>query len=918
MLNKEIGRNSSGWLPSFVSIIRNILNFILSIFRTEAIGPTISSFLPIRGCPGIALEVNGYNFSPSREDNHVKVGGAQAHVTAASANRLKIITGYDTKTGPLEIEVDGRYSNGPVDFQALDWPDQRSEDGPPILFTGMGKGSNGKDMPSTGDQNVLIVLCHPVDMVPPDPDALRDAVNDTFDQVHAFYEQVSYGRLNLIPTVTTGWCTLDHNHDYYYTELSSGRMPLNNYSGIIPQAARYASEEALGGVWTTESEITYLSGFTLIIPMIYLGHDGSEAKALDDSDLMQYSDLGIDIVNPSFLWSRIVIEDAADWKTWAHEIGHCMVCNPVLEHLGEGLGPWREAAILGEDLYSTVDFADASAADFDLMGHHYLGALFSAYYMEELGYYNPDNICTISRLDPETRDFNNEYTVVAHGINENENPERYHLIKIQVGYGLYYYIEVRHRPDPASATPQLFDENIPLDGATNDGGVVVTKVFAGTVNMNQRMRFITLLHNPRVLTQDDVVHDPARNLRITVVNDSIEERPLACQVRVEWSEVSTEEASDVDLWIQPWNENYATPDIWIDREPYGEFDSDDPELGLDPDGNRDRPRVDALNFFYGRVHCDGPEGLEVRNVQLTFYAVTPPGVGDNGNWAPLVTRGIPSIPTGSSAERAAQWRPEVGEHTCLKLYATGEGPTGERLECSAQENVFEFLEAEDGSIPVTVVFPVAIRNPRDERTAVLLSVRNVPEGFVAQFPHAWVWLDPLAERKMTLTIIPTRDYWDYKEKLQIPYASIKLSGWISRDYNEEIAPGIYPPPCLLPIGGIFTRVTPKKKVKPYLWESQKVSQSDIAVLEGKIIPGMSGEKIAVCLEDPAGRRRIMQVKTDVAGHFTAAFDLKQNQSLEAEPKPEEEPLPGVYVAQALIINSLNAAQSESNIVYLTK
>ena len=97
-----------------------------------------------------------------------------------------------------------------------------------------------------------------------------------------------------------------------------------------------------------------------------------------------------------------------------------------------------------------------------------------------------------------------------------------------------------------------------------------------------------------------------------------------------------------------------------------------------------------------------------------------------------------------------------------------------------------------------------------------------------------------------------------------------------------------------------------------------MSQSDIVVLEGKIIPGMSGEKVTVCLEDPAGRRHIMLVKTDVAGHFITAFDLKQNPSLEAEPKPEEEPLLGVYVAQALIVNSPNAAQSESNIVYLTK
>ena len=910
MSNIIMDRKNSSLLDSLVNLFRLVLERLFEVFRPVTSEPVIDSFYPIRGCPGVEIEITGSNFSSDLHENAVKVGGAPAYVIEASLTRLKIITSYLTKTGLVEVEVRGHRANGPVNFQALAWPDQRLEDGPPILYTGIGNGSNDKDMPSIGDQNVLIVLCHAADRIPPDPSSIRDAVEDTLEQVRTYYQQVSYGRLNLIPTITTGWCILDHDHDYYFTEviLPDGRVrfPLANYSGILPQAARYASEEALGDEWTSDTELDYLDDFALIVSTIYLGRDGAEAKALDDSDLLQYSDLDIDIRNPSFLWSRIVMEDSADWSTWAHEIGHCMVNNPVREAIeaeyGPSLGDWREAAILGEDLYD-IGNTDESAAVFDLMGRDEQAPLFSAYYMEQLGYYNAENICSISRLDPETRVLDREFTVVAHGTNENEDTDRYNLIKIQVANGLYYYIEVREQQ--SDVTGLLFDRNIPLGSATHGGGVVVTKVFVSTVNMNQRMRFITLLHTPRVLIGGDVVSDPARNLRITVMSDQVEEGLLTCGVHVEWSEVSTEAACDGDLWIERWNANYVTPDIWIDGAPFGEFDCDNPELAelLDPDGSKDRPRVDELNHFWGRVHYNGPADSGVRDVSLTFYVVTPPGVGDNGNWAPLGTRGIPSISTGLFAERLTNWTPEIGDHTCLKLYASGVGPTGETLECSAQENVSEFCEGECESIPKPVVFPLAVRNPRNERIAALISIRNVPEGFVAQFPHAWVWLDPLQERRMALTIIPTYDYAEYKQR-EIPYANIKVSGWIPRHYREEITPGVYPPPRLLPMGGVLVRVTPKRKVTLRIWENQQRSRPDIAVVAGEINPAMGSEIITVEIQEPAGRWHSIKTATDDFGRFTASFNLRQS-SPDAEPV---ELLHGVYVA----------AQAESNMIYLRR
>jgi len=204
-------------------------------------------------------------------------------------------------------------------------------------------------------------------------------------------------------------------------------------------------------------------------------------------------------------------------------LGHGLVSRP------KALWAPPTAAVLSEDVYSTdlVDISAATAQDFDMMGRYDRHPLFSGYYMDQLGWYHPENILCLSW---DRNAFCRDYEVIAHGLDENSGDGRYHLIKIEVTQGLYYYIEVRQRPGP---TDQIFDDFLPMGKSSPaQGGVVVTKVLAGTMNINQQIRFITLMHGHHVLNAGATVTDPERSIKITVMDDMVQERPMVCRVRV--------------------------------------------------------------------------------------------------------------------------------------------------------------------------------------------------------------------------------------------------------------------------------------------------------------------------------------------------------------------------------------------------
>jgi len=322
---------------------------------------------------------------------------------------------------------------------------------------------------------------NPADRVPPNATTARSAVVDAWNNVHTYYDQASYSQLNVHVDVTATWHTLSGN----FTDYIQGD---NIASAALPRLFAESAQFAVNDGFT-------LDNYQVMACTVNLNGTFIRAWGGFFQSNFSYTGSGLNInITTSHNLGLLAIQESADWGRFAHELGHDIIAHP------SGLGNSPSAATLGEDVYGSdlVDPSEATAQNFDIMGNHDSHPLFSAYHIETLGYYNSTNILN---LQWDRNPFSQEYEVVAHGLAQNTAGGRYHLLKIKVAEGLFYYVEVRQRP---GATTQVFDSNIPLDGATQQGGVVVTKVFTDTVNLNQQLRFITLLHDPHVLKQGDV------------------------------------------------------------------------------------------------------------------------------------------------------------------------------------------------------------------------------------------------------------------------------------------------------------------------------------------------------------------------------------------------------------------------------
>ncbi len=862
------------------------------------IGPGITSFTPAAGYGGTLIEIDGYNFAEKREDNAVTIAGKAASVISATDTQLRVIAPHDVVTGPIELTVGPNTVSGPYWFTLLPYPQAGDgNDGPPIDFEGHGQGQAG-DQPSTGTLRVAVALVNPGDKVPADPAGARTAVVNAWNNVHTFYDQQSYTRLNVNVDVTPNWKTITGNMSDYLN--SAG----DNIDGT--QINRLAAECAQACVDAGFN----LDNYGMLACVIFL--NGKFIRAWGNLSTQHFSyDNGsthIDISTANEI-DFIEIQESADWGRFAHETGHNISAAPSFSQSDD------ETATLGEDVYSSdlVDPSAASAQDFEIMGNHDKHPGFCAYHHDKLGWCDGTNILD---LQWDRNSFQQDYQLVAHGLAQNAAGGRYHMLRIRVSNGLYYYVEVRQRPPGGSA--QVFDSNIPLGGSARDGGVVVYKILSDVNNNNQQWRYVTLLHDDQVLASGGIASDPARALTITVLDDNVAASPRVCSVRVAWAQaISDDPAGAFDLRVDPWDDNYQTPDIWVDRMPFGSFDQPNDSQGR-PQGNGDKPRPHEINHIFGRVHCDGAAGAT--NVRVTYYAVDPPGVGDNGNWTPLMTKVIPNISAGSFTDTFVNWVPALGKHTCLKLYAEqqlGEITGGNNF---AQENVSDF-EAPASSVPEAVLLPVAIRNPKKDRRQVFISLAGVPRGYRVQFPHQWVWLDGLAEKTFDLAVIPTFDYMVYvsKERQVARRADIRVRGGVAYDYQIPLSGGV-PPTRISPIGGITARVTPKRRVALRMEQFRDQANDDMMGFIGHIIPNVPDQRIRVDLTDPAHRLRVALAKTDAAGTFRVSFDLTQPPNVDVLKKAgaKEKPLPGQYLCVASVLNSPDAAEATSNTVVVVR
>jgi len=860
------------------------------------IGPHISFFEPSKGPRDTIVTIHGSRFAPVRIDNNVTVGGTPAMVLAASATQLKVLIARDTDSGPIKVTIGTHTATGPYDFTVTGFAAAgEGEDGPPVLAAGEGDGASG-DVNAIGTIRVLVVLSQARDLVPADANAVRTTVDSRWKDVAKFYKQASYNRTDVQYDISAGVANLDGN----FTDFVDLNDPVKNIiNAQLDRIAAICAQHAVG-------QSLDLDDYQMMCCVVFTNNGFVRAWGNRSASTFSY-DNGKPVGDPdrvsinltashpiNLLW----INESSNWGRFAHEFGHNIVSAPTTS--GDG------SATLGEDVYGSdlVDSSAATAQFFEMMGKHDTHPIFTGYHLEKLGYYGSTNIKT---LQWDRNPFSEEIKVIAHGLTEDTVGDRFHIVKVQVSDALSYYVEARQRP---GTTAQIFDDQIPIGAAANQGGIIVTRVIADEMHNNQQTRFITLMHDSQVQLAGATVEDPARALKITVVDDNVQTRPLVCKVRIEWAQTVVDDPNGAfDLKVEPWDGDYQTPDIWVDRDSIGTFDNPNDAEGR-PTGPGDKPWVNHINQFTARVHVSGAMGAT--NVKMTFYAISPPGVGDNGNWAPIAINTIATIAQNGSADSFCNWVPVVDKHTCLKVFASpqlGEISGGNN---SAQENIFEFQAA--GSSPADPLFiRTAVRNPLATRVPVALSMTGVPKGWAAQIPHAWVWLDGKAEREIDVSIIPLLDINAYKfgkkkEGRAPGTAPLRVSGHLPRQYMESDTGHQHPGSRFYPIGGTFYRVNARKKGTIRIEASEK--GKDTLLVSGMTAPAFSGQRILVDATFPDGKtHRSQEVRTKSDGTFQARISLLDvNRKLAT----------GAYRLRAFIFNADTLADAESNELYFAR
>lgn len=911
---------------------KNILKPV--IFKKKLVMQEITKVIPEAITPGALLEIYGANFIPSRDGNHVMVGGKKAAVIEATPTMLKVLTDPRIASGKVEVIANKFKLTGNVD---LLYPLDYDVDGSPTQSGSMQLYFD-KNQPSKGKLDVMVVFVKPSDVVLTDTafTAFKEGIRKKWSSVINYYDQVSYGALSINCLYSEQCFTLSGKIDDYI--IWEGSIESPNIK--LDVRGRFWSEAA-GYVMDPDDPPTC----NILAVFMYLGdRDHSTLRGYGGWSTREfiYSDgsTNIDILVPDAVryMSLIALDEKASYGRIAHEVGHCIVQCPFNLTAPTGTNPDYEYELENEDLY-TGQGIDASAAHFDLMGHQEEVALFSGYNMETLGYYDPGKKTQIYSIDwsPDVKT-PEIFHVIAHGgrndLNKYEkSPDgkysRCHLLKINVSPGITYYVEVRQQPASDAQNPELFDHKIPMGEYRDDiplelnlGGVIVTQVQTGTVNNNQLMRYITLMHDhddPHILKRGIVV-DPERNIIIKILEPLRDIWPITYKVQVEWN-TPIQRGLNFNLYLRPGNVSWESPDVWVDSPPPGPpYDYGyDPQQGL-PIGNGDRPHIGRENDLYARVHCAGLGSSypSVVKAKAVFYSIVPPGVGDRGNdWGPIDEYEA-DVPVKRYFDFRAKWTPIVGQHTCLKVHVQPvEGET-DFSDNAVQENVafFDATFNETMLIPSVVTMQVAVRNPLNRRVKAYLQLNGLPEGFVAYFPNASAWLDPLGEKILDLMIIPTDHYSKYFMK-EMTSVKVRLSGYIMDSNASDIFPDMVQELMPFPIGGITARVEIK--------ELCTISMDGMAVKGIIVFKGKIGQDQGHCLDervyveaiDSAGNVWAKKVGCDENGNFTAAFHPGESPYMVLKDPGLAPVVPeNTIMARAVLTYSRKFGQAESGWVNL--
>jgi hypothetical protein len=470
------------------------------------------------------------------------------------------------------------------------------------------------------------------------------------------------------------------------------------------------------------------------------------------------------------------------------------------------------------------------------------------------------------------------FDIVAHGANQDTDPNRVHALRLVVSSGMTYYIEVRqHAP-----TGLLFDQTIPAP----TGCVLVTRATdQKSVVDNTFERPIQLMG---ALHPGGTVVDASRNLVITVVAQ-VQADPLTFTVRVQWNQPIPDNPNGTfDLAITPWDtKTYETPDIWIDsirRNTTGiyEFNDGDPSK---PILSGDRPWVKHENTIHARVKNTGPQKAE--DIYVSCYITKPPGIGDNGaEWQILSTQHITEIAPFGEAIVKFTWVPAESAHTCISvaiLPKLGEITGGNNR---AQENIAVF-DSPSGSSHQPVILKAEVRNPFSIGKRVDLIVKNLPDRWHAVVERSHVWLGGKGSAAIRAVIWTDLQSSGLEGERGERFAKPTVEGWTFDGHHYRSIGGILAPVRAVP-GVAIDFVLEHGGGAIYIW--------------GHLTPPARQVPMSTEIRDEAGRTTMLYATSDNAGKFTMATP---NIGVTLEP--------GRYTVQVFTGGSEHAAETESDI-----
>ncbi len=899
----------------------------LTIFFSLAVSscsPQIDQVSPRSGLPGTIVKIEGRRFADDTWDNKVTIGGSSVRVISGNSNEIRVVALRDVVSGKIEVDTGSGIAVSPEDWKRAGstlrpTPDR---DADAKLIEGSGYPMDKRyDMAAQGtDQKILIILAKPNDI---DPEILvgtgptaRDDIAAKLPFANRFFSEASYGKTSVDFGLTPNWVSLSQPRDFYFwttDDVARDQADVDAAQAAIdalmldPNATEDdldAAQEALDAAIAARDSTSEKDRLIQQADFLYSEATlGAEAMMADFDD---YTDYFIVVAGPSLRGQCCWVEDSWHAEHTAQNLtfdidfdepkGHTYVAQET--NWGRMVHELSHF-FAGGDLYGQTGNARA----FAMMGSHDTHPLYIGPNMENLlDYFDESANGNVEFLQwGSTADFDDTFNIVTHAVTENPAGDNdVHLVKLQVADGLQYFIEVRQKPDATVAEGDyIFDPDIPLAGTgVTDAGVIVTKSVGNNNQSNNQERPITLLPPARMLQVGDVVDDPARTIRISVVQ-KLDNRPAKYQVRVEWGHLPAADPNgQFDLRIDPWTPPpWESEDIWANSPKNDEtspakiiYENHESGDETQPIGNGDPPWVGKNNTLFARIANDGTVDTP-ESVRVTFYVNTPPGIGDDGTWAPFDTVDVGVVPAGTVlvVEANKKWKPAVDEHTCVKVFVhamTGEITFDNNF---AQENFGQFETA--ASSPYSPVeYDVVVRNPYDVPTAIFIHAHRVPKDWFVAFDSGAVFVAPGEEKPIHVLIWTDRTpEWEArKDNRTVRKPLISIEGWAEAWQDQTFA-----------FGGVTAFVHAVRATKVEIVERQKQSKQRTPFeIHGQLKPPSGPADLAIHIVEPDGKRVVERTTTGADGRFHYVTKHLAR-------------MPGTYKLQVFVLGGSLASTAES-------